>query len=124
MALISCPECNSHISDTSPSCPQCGFERTEQAKIAASPYQYVLKHLVDLYFGLMVVGWSLDFISKDMAFVQYNVKIAQFTLYPWFVVPIVIAAATRPFLNSILYLAVIVTFIAFAFGPEYVTFFE
>jgi hypothetical protein len=124
MALISCPECNSHISDTSPSCPQCGFERTEEAKIAASPYQYVLKHLVDLYFGLMVVGWSLDFISKDMAFVQYNVKIAQFTLYPWFVVPIVIAAATRPFLNSILYLAVIVTFIAFAFGPEYVTFFE
>jgi len=124
MALISCPECNSHISDTSPSCPQCGFERTEEAKIAASPYQYVLKHLVDLYFGLMVVGWSLDFISKDMAFVQYNVKIAQFTLYPWFVVPIVIAVATRPFLNSILYLAVIVTFIAFAFGPEYVTFFE
>ena len=122
MALISCPECNSHISDTSPSCPQCGFERTEEAKIAASPYQYVLKHLVDLYFGLMVVGWSLDFISKDMAFVQYNVKIAQFTLYPWFVVPIVIAVATRPFLNSILYLAVIVTFIAFAFGPEYVTF--
>jgi len=124
MALISCPECNSHISDTSPSCPQCGFERTEQAKIAASPYQYVLKHLVDLYFLLMAIGWSLDFISKDMAFVQYNVKIAQFTLYPWFVVPIVIAAATRPFLNSILYLAVIVTFIAFAFGPEYVTFFE
>ena len=124
MALISCPECNSHFSDTSPSCPQCGFERTEEAKIAASPYQYVLKHLVDLYFGLMVVGWSLDFISKDMAFVQYNVKIAQFTLYPWFVVPIVIAVATRPFLNSILYLAVIVTFIAFAFGPEYVTFFE
>ena len=124
MALISCPECNSHISDTSPSCPQCGFERTEEAKIAASPYQYVLKHLVDLYFGLMLLGWSCDFISKDMAFVQYNVKIAQFTLYPWFVVPIVIAAATRPFLNSILYLAVIVTFIAFAFGPEYVTFFE
>ena len=124
MALISCPECNSHISDTSPSCPQCGFERTEEAKIAASPYQYVLKHLVDLYFGLMVVGWSLDFISKDMAFVQYNVKIAQFTLYPWFVVPIVIAVATRPFLNGTLYLAVIVTFIAFVFGPEYVTFFE
>jgi len=122
MALISCPECNSHISDTSPSCPQCGFERTEEAKIAASPYQYVLKHLVDLYFGLMVVGWSLDFISKDMAFVQYNVKIAQFTLYPWFVVPIVIAVATRPFLNGILYLAVIGTFIFFAFGPEYVTF--
>ena len=86
--------------------------------------QYVLKHLVDLYFGLMVLGWSLDFISKDMAFVQYNVKIAQFTLYPWFVVPIVIAVATRPFLSSILYLAVIVTFIAFAVGPEYVTFFE
>ena len=122
MALISCPECNSHISDTSPSCPQCGFERTEQAKIAASPTQYMLKHLVDLYFGLMVLGWSLDFISKDMAFVQYNVKIAQFTLYPWVVVPIVIAMATRPFLSSILYSAVIVTFIAFAVGPEYVTF--
>ena len=124
MALISCPECNSHISDTSPSCPQCGFDKTEQAKMAASPYPEVLKHLVDIYFGLMLLGWSLDFISKDMAFVQYNVKIAQFTLYPWFVVPIVIAVATRPFLNSILYLAVIVTFIAFAFGPEYVTFFE
>ena len=122
MALISCPECNSHISDTSPSCPQCGFERTEEAKIAASPYQYVLKHLVDLYFGLMVVGWSLDFISKDMAFVQYNVKIAQFTLYPWFVVPIVIAVVTRPFLSSMLYIAVIGTFIFFAVGPEYVTF--
>jgi len=124
MALISCPECNSHISDTSPSCPQCGFERTEEAKIAASPYQYVLKHLVDLYFGLMVVGWSLDFISKDMAFVQYNVKIAQFTLYPWFVVPIVIAVTTRPVLSSILYSTVIVTVIAFAVGPEYVVFFE
>ena len=124
MALISCPECNSHISDTSPSCPQCGFDKTEQAKMAASPYPEVLKHLVDIYFGLMLLGWSLDFISKDMAFVQYNVKIAQFTLYPWFVVPIVIAVATRPFLNSILYLAVIVTFIAFAYGPEYVVFFE
>ena len=122
MALISCPECNSHISDTSPSCPQCGFERTEQAKIAASPTQYMLKHLVDLYFGLIVLGWTLDFISKDMAFVQYNVKIAQFTLYPWVVVPIVIAMATRPFLSSILYSAVIVTFIAFAVGPEYVIF--
>ena len=72
----------------------------------------------------MLLGWSLDFISKDMAFVQYNVKIAQFTLYPWFVVPIVIAVVTRPFLSSILYVAVIVTFIAFAVGPEYVTFFE
>ena len=82
----------------------------------------MLKHLVDLYFGLMVLGWSLDFISKDMAFVQYNVKIAQFTLYPWVVVPIVIATATRPFLSSILYSAVIVTFIAFAVGPEYVIF--
>ena len=122
MALISCPECNSHISDTSPSCPQCGFERTEQAKIAASPTQYMLKHLVDLYFGLMVLGWSLNFISKDMAFVQYNVKIAQFTLYPWVLVPIVIGVSTRPFLSSILYSAVIVTFIAFAVGPEYVIF--
>ena len=124
MALISCPECNSHISDTSPSCPQCGFERAEQAEIAASPTRYMLTALVELYCFLIALGLLLDFISKDMAFVQYNVKIAQFTLYPWFVVPIVIAAATRPFLNSILYLAVIVTFIAFAFGPEYVTFFE
>ena len=122
MALISCPECNSHISDTSPSCPQCGFERTEQAKIAASPYQYVLKHLVDLYFSLMVLGWLWGFISKDMAFVQYNVKIAQFTLYPWFVVPIVIAVVTRPFLSGMLYIAVTGTFIFFAVGPEYVTF--
>ncbi len=124
MALISCPECNSHISDTSPSCPQCGFERTEQAKIAASPTQYMLKHLVDLYFGLIVLGWTLDFISKDMAFVQYNVKIAQFTLYPWVVVPIVITAVTRPSYGSILRVAVFVTIIAFAVGPEYVPFFE
>ena len=82
----------------------------------------MLKHLVDLYFGLIVLGWTLDFISKDMAFVQYNVKIAQFTLYPWVFVPIVIAVSTRPFLSSILYSAVIVTFIAFAVGPEYVIF--
>ena len=122
MALISCPECNSHISDTSPSCPQCGFERAEQAEIAASPTRYMLTALVELYCFLIVLGWLFDFISKDMAFVQYNVKIAQFTLYPWVVVPIVIAMATRPFLSSILYSAVIVTFIAFAVGPEYVTF--
>ena len=124
MALISCPECNSHISDTSPSCPQCGFDKTEQAKMAASPYPEVLKHLVDIYFGLMLLGWSLDFISKDMAFVQYNVKIAQFTLYPWVFVPIVITAVTRPSYGSILRVAVFVTIIAFAVGPEYVPFFE
>ena len=124
MALISCPECNSHISDTSPSCPQCGFDKTEQAKMAASPYPEVLKHLVDIYFSLMLLGWSLDFISKDMAFVQYNVKIAQFTLYPWVFVPIVITAVKRPSLGSIFHMAIIVTVIAFAIGPEYVTFFE
>ena len=124
MALISCPECNSHISDTSPSCPQCGFERAEQAEIAASPTQYILKALVDLYFFLIVLGWLFDFISKDMAFVQYNVKIAQFTLYPWVFVPIVITAVTRPSYGSILRVAVFVTIIAFAVGPEYVPFFE
>ena len=124
MALISCPECNSHISDTSPSCPQCGFERAEQAEIAASPTQYMLKGLVELYCFLIALGLLLDFISKDMAFVQYNVKIAQFTLYPWVVVPIVITAVTRPSYGSILRVAVFVTIIAFAVGPEYVPFFE
>ena len=34
MALIKCPECKAHISDTAPSCPKCGYQFHSQSGLA------------------------------------------------------------------------------------------
>jgi hypothetical protein len=123
MALISCPECHSQISDTAPSCPQCGFERSDQAEHAASPTKYILKHFNDVFMGIMGLGLLWGFISTDLAFVKYNVQIAQFTLYPWVVVPMLLAMFTRLNLWGALWVGYYGVIVGVFAGPEYITFY-
>ena len=63
MALISCPECNSEISDKAVSCPKCGYP-TLQRKSDESESEYRIgKGLVIIIMIYSVVSYLFNFIE-------------------------------------------------------------
>ena len=65
MALINCPECNKEISDTTKSCPHCGYSikeeitQTELGSVetnAAAGVMWICLGIVSLIIGLFTVG--------------------------------------------------------------------
>lgn len=65
MALIKCPECNKEISDTTKSCPHCGYSikkeitQTELGDVeikTAVGVMYILLGIISVIIGLFTVG--------------------------------------------------------------------
>lgn len=65
MALINCPECNKEISDTTKSCPHCGYSikkeitQTELGNVEvniSAGVMYILLGIISVIIGLFTIG--------------------------------------------------------------------
>jgi hypothetical protein len=84
MSLISCPECNSEISDQASNCPHCGFplHGVDDEPVASTDkkYSYVTKSLiitgvfVIVYFIALNWAWSAYKSELRSAFTQYDIN--------------------------------------------------
>lgn len=71
MALISCPECESQVSDKAPTCPNCGVPIHRASKVMVYGYtqQFLVNPKVEVYWAGELVGKVKkgDFLEFDIS---------------------------------------------------------
>lgn len=116
MALVVCSECESNISDTASSCPNCGYINDEvDVEFARGPIKFLIKQANEIYIWGVFLLLLFDLVSIENLFFQFHFEIEGYKLFPWALAPAFIAATVRSWIGGATYgMFVILMFMAVA----------